>query len=82
MLVYTAVLLLVLVVAVVGKIVNTEVSQSIDASTQVLRYSADIKASNVDKDYSLYFPNTWANNLAYLSVTQKGQSVVVRPPVR
>jgi hypothetical protein len=67
---------------VFGEIVNTEVVQSVDATTSVLRYSADVKATGVEGQYDLLFLNDWAEHLSFLSVTSKGKSLTVRPPVR
>jgi len=64
-----------------GETVNTDVSQVFDASTSVVRYSAEIKASEVAGDYQLIFPNSWAQNLAFLSVTSKGKQLDVKAPV-
>ena len=67
----------------VQAVVNTDVSQTIDATTSVVRYSADIKASEMDGKYEVVFQNDWANHLAFLSVTSKGgKTLTVQPPVR
>lgn len=63
-------------------IVNQDVSQVIDATTAIVRYSAEIKTSDVSGEYQLVFPNSWADHLSFLSVTAKGKPLVVQSPTR
>lgn len=71
-----------LVRSTLAEIANTEVSQIFDASTSVVRYTGEIKATGVEGAYDLLFDNSWAQHLSYLSVTSKGKTLVVRAPVR
>lgn len=77
-----ALVLLSLVGLLCAETINTDISQVFDASTSVVRYTAEIKASQVSGEYQLIFPNSWAENLAFISVTSKGKLLDVRPPVR
>ncbi len=76
-----AVLFFLFQIVIVQSIVNNEVSQVIDASTSIVRYNAEIKASNVNGEYSLLFLKDWGSHLAYLSVTSKGKPLKVLPAV-
>jgi oligosaccharyltransferase complex subunit alpha (ribophorin I) len=62
-------------------VVNTDVSQVIDASTSIVRYSAEVKAAKLGNEYRLVFPQNWAEHLSFLSVTSKEKSLKVFPPV-
>lgn len=67
----------------VQSVINTDVSQVIDATTSIVRYSADIKATEINGDYKIIFPESWAQHLAFISVSaSKGKSLKVLPPVR
>lgn len=77
-----ALILLSLIGFLCAETINTDVSQVFDASTSVVRYSAEIKASQVSGEYQLIFPNSWAENLAFISVTSKGKQLDVKAPVR
>lgn len=71
-----------LYVTLVQGVVNTDVSQVIDASTSIVRYSAEVKAAELGNEYQLVFPQNWAEHLSFLSVTSKEKSLKVFPPVR
>lgn len=73
--------LLIGVSLVLGETINREVSWIIDASTSIVRLSAEIKVSQASKDYSLAFLNHWADHLSFLSVTSGGKPLVIQPPV-
>ncbi len=68
--------------AAVQAVVNTDVSQVIDATTSIVRYSVDIKATELNGEYELIFADAWASHLAHLSVSSKGKPLSVLPPVR
>ncbi len=77
------VVLQVLLLISVQAIINTDVSQVIDATSSMVRYSADVKISEVEKEYRVIFANKWADHLAFLSVTtSKGKALNVLSPVR
>jgi dihydroxyacetone kinase len=61
--------------------INKDVQRTIDASTSILKVYTDIKAADIDKEYMLVFPTYQAKNLAFLSVTQKGKSLIIAAPV-
>lgn len=62
-------------------VINKEITRVIDASNSVLRVTTDIKAANVEKEYLLIFPDDVALNLAFLSVSSKGQLLPVHSPI-
>jgi type II secretory pathway component PulC len=64
-----------------GAVVNKDVTRVVDASTSVVRVSATIKAENIENEYQIIFSNSMAEHLSILSVTAKGQPLVVRAPV-
>ena len=61
--------------------INKDVQRTIDASSSILKIFIDIKATEVDKEYQLIFPTSSARKLAFLTVQQKGKSLVVTAPV-
>jgi dihydroxyacetone kinase len=61
--------------------VNKDVQRTIDASTSILKVYTDIKAVDIDKEYLLVFPTYQAKNLAFLSISQKGKSLIIAAPV-
>lgn len=61
--------------------VNRDVQRTIDASTSILKIYTDIKAAEIDKEYQLVFPTYQAKNLAFLSISQKGKSLIIAAPV-
>jgi oligosaccharyltransferase complex subunit alpha (ribophorin I) len=61
--------------------VNKDVQRTIDASSAILKIYIDIKAIEVEKEYQLIFPTDHAKNLAFLSVTQKGNNLAITAPV-
>jgi hypothetical protein len=63
-------------------IVNKEVTQVIDGSGSIVRYSADIKASNVAGEYQLIFQNEWSDHISFLSVSSKGNTLLIQAPKR
>jgi len=63
-------------------IINKEVSQIIDATGATVKYSVEVKATNVAGEYSFVFNNNWATHLAFISVVSKGEKLNVHPPVR
>ena len=65
----------------VSSVVNKDVQRIIDASSSILKIFIDIKAADVDKEYQIVFPTSAAKKLAFLSVQQKGKSLVVEAPV-
>ena len=74
---------LLLVVSTFAEILNSEVSQIFDASSSMVRYSNEIKATGVEGgEYELVFDHAWSQRLSFLSVTSKGKRLHVRPPVR
>ena len=60
---------------------NVEVTRTIDASTAVLKIFAEIKATEVGKEYQLVYPTALAKRLAFLLVTRKGKDMPVLAPV-
>lgn len=80
--IFVSLIVLLLVHSSWAEIFNTEVSQVFDASTSVVRYSSEIKATGVEGEYELLFDNSWSQHLSYLSVSSKGKVLTVRAPVR
>lgn len=76
-----ALLLLSLSLAVHAGTKNLEVTRTIDASTAVLKIFAEIKATEVGKEYQLVYPTSLAKRLAFLLVTRKGKDLPVLAPV-
>ena len=76
---------LILVIGLLGFVrsatINTDVQRTIDLTTPVVRMTIDLKASNIDKEYLITFPDTLASHLAYLSVTRKGKPIKTTAPV-
>jgi len=64
-----------------SNIVNKEVSQIVDATTSIVKYSVEVKATHVKGEYIFVFQNGWADHLAFVSVTSKGVKLNVHPPV-
>ena len=64
-----------------GAVINKEVTRSVDASTSVVRVTTNIKAAGIDGEYQIAFPNNLAEHLAYVSVTSKGNALVISSPV-
>jgi hypothetical protein len=62
--------------------VNNDVSQIIDASSSIVKYSAEIKASLVENEYEIFMSAKWAEHLSFFSVTSKGKPLSVLPPIR
>ncbi len=74
---------LLFVVSSFAEILNSEVSQIFDASSSIVRYSNEIKATGVEGgEYELVFDHDWSQRLSFLSVTSKGKRLHVKPPVR
>lgn len=74
-------LLLLASISCVSSVTNMDVQRIIDASSSILKIFIDIKAADVDKEYQIVFPTSAAKKLAFLSVQQKGKSLVVAAPV-
>jgi hypothetical protein len=55
--------------------INTDVSQVIDASSSIVRYNVEIKASDVEGLYEFMLQNKWVQHLAYLTATNKGKEI-------
>lgn len=68
--------------AFVHGVVNTDVSQVIDASTSIVRYVAEVKATELASEYQVVFPENWAEHLSFLSVSSRGKILKVQPPIR
>lgn len=66
---------------VAGTVVNKEVTRVVDASNSVVRVTTNIKAVNVEGEYQLIFPNELASHLAHISVSSKGNALLVSAPV-
>ena len=69
------------VISCATSVINKDVQRTIDASSSIMKIFMDIKAAEVEKEYSLVFPTAAAKKLAFLSVQQKGKSLVVAAPV-
>jgi len=65
-----------------GQVLNTEVTRNIDASTSIVKLTAEIKAVNVKGEYELAFPTATAKAISFLSVTLKGKALPIGAPVR
>lgn len=63
-------------------IVNKEVTRVIDASTAIVKLTADIKAAGMKGAYVLTFPTREARCISHLAVTLKGKALPVSAPVR
>lgn len=61
-------------------IINTEVTQSFDISTSVVRMTADIKAANVRDTYDLFLPTQWAEKMAFMSVSSNKNKILTTLP--
>lgn len=64
-----------------GAAVNTEVQRTIDLTSPIVKITVDIKATNVEKEYQIAFPDIQAKQLAFLSVTKKGKLIKTTAPV-
>lgn len=73
--------LIVAILASASSVINRDVQRTIDASSSILKVFMDVKAADVEKEYQLVFPTSMAKKLAFLSVQQKGKSLVVAAPV-
>lgn len=65
-----------------GQVINSEVTRTIDASSAIVKLTADIKAVNVKGEYQVAFPTSTAKSLAFLTVSLKGKSLPISAPVR
>lgn len=65
---------------IAAQTVNRDVSAVVDATTSVVRLSADIKVAHATKEYLLSFPKAWAERLSFLSVSSNGKPLAVLPP--
>ena len=74
-------LLLCLVASSNGVTVNTEVQRTIDLTSPIVKIVVDIKATNVDKEYQIVFPDSQAKQIALLSVVKKGKAIKTTAPV-
>lgn len=76
---------LILIVSLFGNgkatTVNTEVQRTIDLTSPIVKIILDIKATNVEKEYQIVFPDSQAKQLSFLSVTKKGKTVKTTAPV-
>ena len=65
-----------------GEIINTEVTRTIDATTAILKINAEIKASGVNGEYQLAFPEAQARHISFMTASAKGgkQALVIRAP--
>ena len=73
--------LIVAILASASSVINRDVQRTIDASSSILKIFMDVKAADVEKEYQLTFPTSMAKKLAFLSVQQKGKSLVVAAPI-
>ena len=68
-----------------GAPVNKEVVRNIDASEAVVRFTVDIKASDLEGEYSIVFTDELAKHLSFISVeVQQGLAFrhrKISPPV-
>mmetsp|Transcript_16718 Transcript_16718/g.16817 ORF Transcript_16718/g.16817 Transcript_16718/m.16817 type:complete len:453 (+) Transcript_16718:63-1421(+) len=63
------------------QVINTEVQRTIDLTGPIVKITADIKATNIEKEYEIIFPDSQAKQLAYLTVTKKGKTIPTTAPV-
>jgi len=81
-----AALLLLASLAILGaslaQVLNTEVIRTIDASTSIVKITAEIKAANVKGEYQIAFPTQEAKSLSFISVSLKGKVLPLSAPVR
>eukprot|EP01041_Mallomonas_annulata_P011993 gene11993-25125_t len=61
--------------------INTDVQRTIDLTSPVVKITIDVKVSNIEKEYKIAFPDIQAKQLAYLSVSKKGQVIPTTAPV-
>lgn len=62
-------------------VINRDVQRTIDASTSILKVQAEIKVSNANKEYDFAFSNAQAKCISYISVKNKGKSLVISDPI-
>lgn len=72
---------------VLGQVVNKEITRTIDATTAIVKITAEIKAVNVKGEYQLAFPTDEAKCISFLTVSLeqkggKGKQLPVSAPVR
>jgi Ribophorin I len=65
-----------------GQVVNKDVTRTIDASSAIVRITADIKAVNVAGEYQVAFPTNEAKSLSFISVALKDKMLPLSAPVR
>jgi hypothetical protein len=74
-------ILLLAFVMSVSATTNTEIQRVIDLTSPMVKITIDVKASNIEKEYKISFPDDQAKHLAFISVTKKGKSLPVSAPV-
>ena len=63
-------------------IINKEVTRVIDATSAIVKLTAEIKASGMKGEYVLTFPTQEAKCISYIAVSIKGKAQTVSAPVR
>jgi len=63
-------------------VTNKEVTRTIDATSPSVKISAEIKATDVDKEYQIAFPSSQAEHLAFLSVKHNKKELKISAPVQ
>lgn len=62
-------------------IVNREVTRVIDATSAIVKLTAEIKAAGLKGEYVLTFPTREARCISHLAVSLKGKALPVSAPV-